>query len=110
MFVAGLHGDAHWAFGLSELLAFLLGLPAGGVLMAVIGASQTYSVVNNALRVPRPSRGLVRILEHPRGYHWPSGHSSFALVQATLLVVAVAATRWVARPAPSWRRWACSSS
>ena len=100
----------NWAFGLSELLAFLLGLSAGGVLMAVIGASQTYSVGNNALRVARPSPGLVRILEHPRGYHWPSGHSSFALVQVTLLVVAVAATRWVARPAPSWRRWACSSS
>ena len=64
--VAGLHGDAHWAFRRSELLAFLFGRPAGGVLMAVMGASQTYSVVNNA------------------------GHTSFALVQVTLPVVAVA--------------------
>jgi undecaprenyl-diphosphatase len=58
-----------------------------------IGASQTYSIVNGALRAPRPAPGLIRITEHPGAYGWPSGHAGFALVQAALLVFAVAAVR-----------------
>jgi len=63
-----------------------------------IGAGQTYAVLNNVLQVPRPAASLVRISEHPGGYGWPSGHVSFALVQVTLLVFAVAAV-WLRRPA-----------
>lgn len=58
-----------------------------------VGAAQTYVFVNSALRVPRPAAGLLRITEHPGAYGWPSGHASFALVQVTLLVVALAAAR-----------------
>jgi membrane-associated phospholipid phosphatase len=56
-----------------------------------LGASQTYSWLNNVLRFPRPSAGLVRVTEHAGGYGWPSGHASFAVVQVTLLVWCVAA-------------------
>ena len=58
-----------------------------------IGATQTYSIVNGALRAPRPAPGLIRITEHPGAYGWPSGHAGFALVQAALLAFAVAAVR-----------------
>jgi undecaprenyl-diphosphatase len=66
--------------------------------VVAIGASQTYAVMNRALQVPRPAAGQVRVVEHTGGYGWPSGHASFALVQVTLLVLAVAATR-LRRPA-----------
>lgn len=58
-----------------------------------VGAAQTYSLVNGALRVPRPAAGLLRITERPGAYGWPSGHASFALVQVALLLVALAAVR-----------------
>ena len=54
-----------------------------------IGATQTYSIVNGALRAPRPAPGLIRITEHPGAYGWPSGHAGFALVQAALLAFVI---------------------
>jgi undecaprenyl-diphosphatase len=56
-----------------------------------IGASQTYALVNGAVRAPRPTADLVRITEHPGAYGWPSGHAGFALVQVGLLVIVVGA-------------------
>lgn len=35
-FLAGLRGDAHWAFGIAEFFSFLLGLPAGIYLISVV--------------------------------------------------------------------------
>jgi undecaprenyl-diphosphatase len=58
-----------------------------------LGAGATYSLVNSALRVPRPTADLIRITEHPGANGWPSGHASFALVQVALLVLCVAGAR-----------------
>jgi undecaprenyl-diphosphatase len=58
-----------------------------------LGAAATYSLVNQALREPRPTADLVRITEHAGAYGWPSGHASFALVQVSLLVLCVAGSR-----------------
>jgi len=63
-----------------------------------LGAPTTYSLVNQGLRVPRPTSDLVRITEHPGAYGWPSGHASFALVQVGLLVLCVAGARLPRRP------------
>ena len=62
-------------------------------LVVEVGAGATYSVVNTALRVPRPTADLVRVAEHPGAFGWPSGHASFALVEMALLVVCVAGAR-----------------
>ena len=35
-FLAGLRGDAHWAYGVAEFFSFLLGLPAGIYLISVV--------------------------------------------------------------------------
>ena len=35
-FLAGLRGDAHWAFGVAEFFSFVLGLPAGIYLISVV--------------------------------------------------------------------------
>jgi undecaprenyl-diphosphatase len=60
-------------------------------LVVEIGASQTYALVNSAVRAPRPAAGLLRITEHPGAYGWPSGHAGFALVQVGLLVIVIGA-------------------
>ena len=60
-------------------------LPADGVLMAVIGSSQTYLVVNNAPRVPRPSPGLVRILDREMGDAYPEVRRNRGMIEKTIL-------------------------
>lgn len=35
-FLAGLRGDAHWAYGVAEFFSFVLGLPAGVYLISVV--------------------------------------------------------------------------
>jgi membrane-associated phospholipid phosphatase len=37
IFRAGLSGDPHWAYGIAQAFAILLGLPAGGVVVASVG-------------------------------------------------------------------------
>jgi undecaprenyl-diphosphatase len=55
-----------------------------------LGAWATYGVVNAWLRRPRPTPDLIRVLEHPPGYGWPSGHATYACTQVALLLLCVA--------------------
>jgi membrane-associated phospholipid phosphatase len=54
------------------------------------GASGTYSVLNQWLKLPRPTSDLVKVLVHPSGFGWPSGHAGFALTQVGVIVLCIA--------------------
>jgi membrane-associated phospholipid phosphatase len=62
-------------------------------LVVELGATATYTLVNQGLQVPRPTPDLVRVTDHAGAYGWPSGHTSFAVVQVTLIMLVLAGTR-----------------
>ena len=94
-FITSLSGDAGNVAAIAVVafvgLANWRALPFAVVVE--LGAVASYSLVNQALRVRRPTADLVRLTEHPGAYGWPSGHASFALVQVGLLVLCVAGAR-----------------
>jgi membrane-associated phospholipid phosphatase len=74
--VLALVGLAHW-----RQLPFAV--------VVELGATETYQLVNQGLKLPRPTSDLVRVMEHPGAYGWPSGHANFALVQVGVLLLCV---------------------
>ena len=57
--LAGLRGDTHWAFGIAEFFSFVIGLPAGAYLIAVVACGFVALGLHSVLAAPwmrmRPS-------------------------------------------------------
>lgn len=51
-FLAGLRGDAHWAFGVAEFFSFVLGLPAGIYLITVVACGFIALGLHSILAAP----------------------------------------------------------
>lgn len=71
--------------------------PAVWLMIAGVGEGVVYSVLNQALRRPRPSTHLVRVASYGGGYGYPSGHAAFFLAFGALTVICLC---W--RRAPNW--------
>jgi len=64
--IAGLRGDAHWAYGIAEFFSFVLGLPAGAYLVAVVACGFVALGLHSVMAAPwmrmRPNNpGLRRV-------------------------------------------------
>ena len=64
--LAGLRGDAHWAYGIAEFFSFVVGLPAGAYVIAVVACGFVALGLHSVMAAPwmrmRPnSLGLHRV-------------------------------------------------
>jgi undecaprenyl-diphosphatase len=71
--------------------------PAVWIMVAAAGEGLIYSVLNQALRRPRPSTHLVHVVSYGGGYGYPSGHAAFFLTFGALTVICLCLRR-----APDW--------